>query len=174
MPRRAPARRVIDQRSSENVKRGLLQSPEQPTLEALAARIRYEAYAKHKQEPRAFGLEPLGDVSEDASFCDAHAGWRPEDMRRLPALMRRGVQAGLVSDQWRLGDPALIWSVDDDGWIYEARLTLATQALYHGYPMLPPDAMAPKVIARYAAWVYDTQRAELNISIHRAQERYSR
>ena len=141
-------------------------------LAVLAGRVRYAPYAKRKLAPRAFGLEPTAGIPEDTSFCDGHAGWQPADGARLPDLMSRGVRAGLVSDQWRLGDPALLWSVDDDGWIFEARLTVAGQALYHGYPMLPRDAMAPKVIARYAEWVYATQR-ELVPSVERAQDRYA-
>ena len=87
--------------------------------------------------------------------------------------MARGVEAGLVSAQLRDDDPALIWTVDDNDWVYEARLTTAGQALYHGYPLLPRDAFARKIIARYLDWVYGQRNLTLANSARLAQDRYA-
>ena len=39
----------------------------------------------------------------------------PKDMSRIPKLVARGITARLVGTN--------LWTVDDTGWIYEARLT---------------------------------------------------
>ncbi len=175
MPRQRPTPRVVIERSSDNPKRALragkLSAAER---KALGRRVRYEGYAKHKWEPRRFGLEPIPEPSEDRTFCDAHAKFRPTDMRRVVALLRRGVQASLVSDKDRQGDPAMIWTIADDGWIFEARLTLAGQALYHAYPLLPGDAFAHKVIEAFADYVYAGAGSAHHAALANAQERYAR
>ena len=142
------------QRSSENEKRRLREpTPNAQVLLALVARARFEGWGKHKRQPRAFGLDPAPSDTDD-TFCDGHAGFSPSDMPRVPRLLERGIIAGLIGHNDAKGDPTLIWTVDDSGWIYEARITTPTQAVYHGYPLLPVDAFARKVIARYTQWVY--------------------
>ena len=69
MPRRRPDSRLVAHRSSDNVKRALEPAPNPATLTALAERVCYEPYAKHKLAPRAFGLEPMAGISEDTSYC---------------------------------------------------------------------------------------------------------
>jgi hypothetical protein len=39
--------------------------------------------------------------------------------------------------------------------VYEARLTSKARAIYHGYPLLPGDPVANKVISRFRDWAYD-------------------
>lgn len=162
------------ERSSDNPGREMAEpTPSRRVLQRLAARARYEGHPKHKLEPRAFGLEPMRSVSEDATYCDGHAGFTPADMSRVPRLLARGVRAGLVGARLRDGDPALLWTVDDDGWIYEARLTVAGQAIYHAFPILTRDAVARRVIARYLAYVYESGDAELAASAANVQDRYA-
>lgn len=144
-------------------------------LDALSGRAQYEPYAKHKRHPRAFGLEPISEISDDPTYCDEHAGFTPDDMARIPGLMCRGIAAGLTSKAESGGNPRLLWSIDDNGWVYEARLTNEGQALYHGYPLLPGDPVANKVISRYRDWAYgrDDIQAATKIA-DAAQERYGR
>ena len=151
-----PPRRSNADRRSTNVKRRL-QEPAlgEAALSELAQIIQYEPYAKHKRQPRAFGLDPIPGVSEDATFCDEHAGFTPADMERIPWLLERGVMAGLTSDSMASGVPRLVWTVDDNGWVYEARLTNVGGALYHGYPLLPGDVVATQVLGRFTRWAYD-------------------
>lgn len=175
MTRRRPEHRLVEARTSDNPKRKLREPG--PSLEeaaALAARVRYEGYAKHKLYPRAFGLEPISGVSDDPTFCDGHAGFEPGDMPLARDLLSRGVRSGLISQSDRQGDPALIWTIDDRGWIFEARLTTAGQALYHGYPVLPGDAIASKVVERFADWVYGGQGADHADALANAQDRYAK
>jgi hypothetical protein len=71
----------------------------------------------------------------------------------------------------------MLWTIDDNGWIYELRQTNAGQASYHGYPMAPTNALGRKVIARFESWFYSLPRAQrdpiLLAALRDAQDRYS-
>ena len=137
MARRKPDPRLVVARSSDNDKRRLrMPLPPDDWLLAPADRATFEGYSKHKLHPQAFGLPPFTGHREDATYCDGHAHFAPADMQRLPALLRRGIIAGLVGHNDAQGDPTLIWMVYDNGWIYEGRLTIPGRVLYHGYPVL--------------------------------------
>ena len=56
--------------------------------------------------------------------------------------------AGLIGHTKRI-----IWTVGDDGWIFEARETNRDTAEFHGYPVLPTEAIARVVFNRFSAWV---------------------
>lgn len=181
---RRPPERTNAQRRSTNVKRRL-RAPalDDDALSDLAARAVYEPYAKHKRNPRAFGLDPIPGVSDDPTYCDEHAGFTPHDMQRIPVLLARGILTGLTSAAQDGDVPRLLWTIDDTGWVYEARLTNGGLALYHGYPLLPGDPVASKVISRFRDWAYDHDDGMvtqiLNMTRHsaiaiadRAQERY--
>lgn len=167
-----PRRRIAELRSSDNVKRQLrTPAPSLEELDALARRASFEGSGKHKFEPRAFKLEPVKPDADD-TFCDAHASFTPADMARIPGLLERGIGAGLIGHRDVKGDPAILWTVDDNGWIYEARITTPTQAIYHGYPLLEGDAFARKVISRYADYVYANPQLALQRSLDNALDLY--
>lgn len=171
MPRimiaRRPPTRTNANRHGTNVKRQLRTPPlDDAALAALMARASYEAYAKHKRNPRAFGLNPIPGISIDPTYCDEHAGFTPEDVSRISALLSRGILTGLTSEPGGSGVPRLLWTVDDNGWVYEARLTNEGQALYHGYPLLPGDPVANKVISRFRDWAYDRDEAVIMLMLH--------
>lgn len=169
---RKPKRRLIVERSSNNDKRRLREpAPTTEAREALRARARFAGSGKHKLEPRAFGLSPA-PADEDDTFCDGHAGFRPEDMARVGELLRRGLSAGLIGHNEKQGDPTLIWTVDNNGWIYEGRITTPSQALYHAYPLLPSDAFAKIVIARYTEWACAQSDTEPRTALQNVLERY--
>jgi hypothetical protein len=159
-------------RSSNNDKRRLCEPvPPEAWLADLAERASFEAYSKHKLWPRPFGLQPFTGEREDATFCDGHAQFGPDDTQLAPDLLRRGILAGLVGHNCSQGDPTLLWTVDNNGWIYEMRLTVPSRAIYHGYPVLQTEAIARMVIARYIAHVFDRAMA-LHASAQRLQARY--
>jgi len=171
-PRR-PKRRLVVERSSDNDKRRLREpAPTDEAREALAARIRFAGSGKHKLEPRAFGLEPAPS-DEDDTYCDGHADFRPEDMARTGRLLQRGLLAGLIGHNDKQGDRTLIWTIDDNGWIYEGRITIPSQGLYHAYPLLTSDAFAKIVIARYAEWAYNQSDPRSLTALQDALDRYS-
>lgn len=154
---RRPQRRTLAPRRSDNDKRELAAHPlRQADLARLADRASYEPYAKHKLHPRAFGLDPVPTISEDPTYCDGHAQFEPSDMARIPLLLRRGIFAGLIGQQGAPDDPRTLWTIDATGWIFEGRITHPGRAAYHGYPLLPGDAMATKVISRFEQWVCGT------------------
>jgi hypothetical protein len=172
MSRRKPPRRIAVERHSDNDKRRLREPPpDKDFRRSLAARVRFEGWGKHKLSPRAFGLEPAPS-GEDDTYCDGHAGFSPRDLARIPALLQRGIWAGLIGHNDNQGDPTLIWTVDDNGWVYEGRITVPSQARYHGYPILPSDAFGKIVIARYTGWVYDQGDDDLVGTLQNALERY--
>jgi hypothetical protein len=160
-----PAPRLVVERASDNQKRELrTPAPNAADRATLAARLAYAGSAKHKLKPRAFGLDPAPRDADD-TLCDGHAGFTPEDMPRALDVLKRGVLAGLIGHNDKQGDPTILWAIDDNGWIYEARITTPTQGIYHAYPLLPADAFAKKVIARYRGWAYYLNRVDL-IQIH--------
>jgi hypothetical protein len=171
--RRKPASRVATQRASENDPRHLLEPlPSEAARRLLAGRVRLVPYAKHKKNPDAFGLKPYEGEHEDPSYCDEHAGFKFEDMARAPQLLKRGILAGLWGDKRKKGDPSLLWSVDDNGWIYEAAATNPGYGWYHAYPVLETEAVARRVLARYVEYVSDQEDPVLQQSLILANGRY--
>jgi hypothetical protein len=122
----------------------LAEVPTQAMLLERFAHIRYAGSRKHKRQPHLFGLATFNGQRGDATLCDEHAGWRPQDMSREPILLARARAAALIG--------TLIWTVDDTGWIYELQETNAAQYEYHGYPLLPSDVFAEKIHRRFAGW----------------------
>lgn len=99
-------------------------------------------------------------------------GFGPTDMVRAPMLLQRGIDAGLFGKKNKKGDPGLLWSVDDNGWIYEAQITNPGHAVYHAYPVLPNEAIARKVLLRYTDYVILQNNPLLNASLFLARGRY--
>ena len=61
---------------------------------------------------------------------------------------RAGRRAGLIGHTGRI-----VWTVVDDGWIFEARETNRDTAEFHGYPVLATEAIARAVFNRFSDWV---------------------
>lgn len=151
--RRPPEPRDLPPRSSENDKRALsLLWPTQQAIDALWADATYEGYGKHKRTPEIWGLNRFQGYAPDRTFCE-DAGFTLADRGRILSLLQRGIAAGLFSEQERQGVPAKLWTIDDNGWIYEFAITNATVPLYHAYPVRRTDAMARKVIDRFELYV---------------------
>ena len=137
------------QRSRNNAKRRLIATL--PTVESrmdLSARVTYGCYSKHKFNPTAYKLSPYAGQDEERTYCDEHAHFGKDNLKRIPALLVRGVMLGLWSDQINGDAPSLLWTIDESGWIFELRITNPGQAQYHGYPILPGDAFARHVSVR--------------------------
>jgi len=114
----------------------------------LVGRCHYGPYAKHKYNPGAYRLKPYEGGDEERTYCDEHAKFGKADFARIPDLLERGIMLGLWGEHSLGEDPAMLWTIDDNGWIYELRITNAVQAEYHGYPVLEGDAFAQQVITR--------------------------
>lgn len=147
--KKPPERTDIPPRNQDNNKRRLEKDVSSKAIAELDAKAFYRGSSKHKRNPSIFSLEPfLGDRG-DSTLCDEHANFQPADMAKIPELIHRGVQARLV------GKNALLWTVADNGWIFEGRLTNVVTTEYHGYPVRPTEAIAEKVYRRYSAWAFD-------------------
>ena len=170
---RQPPSRKQRERSAPNDPRRLSEKPP-PIAEraALACRATFAPYAKHKRNPSAYRLKPYQGQDEDRTYCDEHARFFPADMPRAPMLLMRGINAGLFGKKRKKGDPGLLWSVDDNGWIYEAQITNPGYAVYHAYPVLPNEAIARKVLVRYTDFVNQQNDPQLTASLTAARRRY--
>jgi hypothetical protein len=112
----------------------------------------YVGAPKHKGDPRRFGLPPYRSPRGDETLCDTHAGFEPTDLADVKRLMARGIAAGLIGHVERQGVPTILWTVGDNGWIFEARVTNVAGPEYHGYPVRPLEAIGTLVFERFADW----------------------
>ena len=142
--KKPPARREVPPRSSNNTKRRLYDIMGNSELAALFGGMRYEGSSKHKRHPHLFGLAPFQGDRGDRTLCDTHAGFGPDDSARIASLLARAQAASLVGN--------FIWTIDDNGWIYELAVTNIAQKQYHGYPLRPGEAIAQQVFSRFDAW----------------------
>lgn len=134
----------IPPRSNSNQKRKLHDIKPAAELAALFDGLAYEGSSKHKQNPHLFGLEPFCGDRGDRTLCDAHAKFGLSDRSRIPTLLDRARNASLVGN--------FVWTIDDNGWIYELAVTNREQKQYHGYPLRPNEAIAEKVFIRFRDW----------------------
>ena len=145
---RKPSKRPgLPPRRSENTKRRLLKAPSKVLITKMSNSVTYKGSSKHKRHPHRYGLPQFSGQRGDATLCDDHASFSPAQMFRIPAMIHRGLRAGLIGHQNRI-----IWAVADDGWIFEGRLTNVGTNEYHGYPVRPSEAIAELVYKRFSAW----------------------
>ena len=109
--------------------------------------VHYQGSPKHKRHPRLFGLPPFNGSRGDATLCN-EADFEPDQVAQVPALIQRGIRAGLIGHTQRI-----IWTVADDGQIFEARETNRATSEFHGYPVLQTEAIARIVFNRFSEWV---------------------
>lgn len=134
-------------RLSDNDKRRLDPAPDVVLIARLCAGARYRGSPKHKAAPAAFGLPIWTRPHGDATLCDAHAGFTADQADSIPRILKRGIAAGLLGQGGRI-----LWTIGDDGWIFEGRVTNEARQEYHAYPVRPSEAIARPVYERYAAW----------------------
>ena len=144
--KRPTTRRDRHLRRPGNPRRGLLQKPESKLIEQLMKTVCYKGSWKHKMQPLEFGVSISHGSRGDATLCDEHAGFDKAKVSSIPRLIKRGLRAGLV------GRGNLIWTVGDDGWIFEGRPTNVETSEYHGYPVLGWEPIARPVYVRYSEW----------------------
>lgn len=114
--------------------------------EALTARLTYVGSALHKTKPGDYGFQPPVNPRPWKSVCD---GLRVVLLTEARDLFRRGIRLGMFSDFYD-GDgvPKYVWSVDDAGEAYEAKISPGTQA-YKGYRLEEEDAMRDVVLKEW-------------------------
>lgn len=95
--------------------------------EQLLARVKYVGSALHKKRPADYGFRPLTNPRPHKSLCD---DLRPLTAREATALFIAGVRKGMVSISCVDELPKYVWTVDDQGEVYEAKWE---RDGYHGY-----------------------------------------
>ena len=170
--KKPPARRAIA-RTAENDPRDLMTpKPTQKACIDLAAKARFAPYSKHKKDPTIYKMTAYHGPDEDITYCDGDADFLLADMARAPNLLKRGILAGLWGDKSKKGDPSRLWTIDDNGWIYEAQITNPGYGGYHAYPVLRNEAIARKVLARYRDHVETVKCPVEEAALAKALERY--
>jgi hypothetical protein len=66
--------------------------------------------------------------------------------------LARGIAAGLIGKVEIQGVPTMLWTISDQGWIFEARITNVGLADYHGYPVRPSESIAEQVYNQFKDW----------------------
>lgn len=128
-----PKRRIID-----------VGSIAKDALEALSARLNYVGSANHKRYPGNYGFQPPSNPRAWKSVCDVR---RPLLKAEAEALLSAGVCKGMISAPDSDGIPKYVWSVDEHGVPYEAKIG---NGGYHGYPLYPDDDMSEIVSREWA------------------------
>jgi hypothetical protein len=145
--KRPSKRPDLPARQSDNDRRRLIGVDEMVDTDKLLSSVHYEGSAKHKRHPHLYRLPPYTGERGDATLCDSDGQFLPKDMPAIPGLLRRGIRARLIGVSQRI-----LWTVADNGWIFECRLTNISQGEYHGYPVRPSEAIALPVYQRFAEW----------------------
>ena len=141
------ARRSVQTRSRFNLKRRMQECPDPAVLNRLAGSVRYRGSPLHKRDPGDFGLEPPAQPRDDKTLCDG-VGIHARDVAQ--ALLRAGVERGLISVQTRGRFPQNIWALTETGYPLEAQLENQEQGTCHGYPMPTTDPFRDLVISRWS------------------------
>ncbi len=66
---------------------------------------------------------------------------RPIDLNEAQQLVNSGIDYGLFSEPQQDGYPKFIWSVSDQGEVFEAKTDTHGTGEYHGYPLEDEDEM---------------------------------
>ena len=135
-------------------------------VRSMSDTARYSGSSKHKLRPRPYDLPPFNGDRGDATLCD-EAGFDPTRMAGIPALVRRGIRAGLIGHTGRI-----VRTVADDGWIFEARETNRDTAEFHGYPVLATEAVARAVFDRFSGWAAEHGTREDRFAGESCRHRY--
>jgi hypothetical protein len=89
----------------------------------LAGRLAYVGSPHHKTKPGDYGFQPPVNPRPWKSICD---GLRIILLPEARELFRRGILMGMFSDFESEGVPKYVWSVDESGEVYEAKVSPGT------------------------------------------------
>lgn len=67
-------------------------------------------------------------------------------MLQAKRLFGAGINAAMTSKLLPHRFPKFVWSVDEDGTVYEAKTDIKNPGAYHGYPLEPEDAFRQTVL----------------------------
>lgn len=119
----------MNQRQSNNPKRRIA-PPDLLSIEEkeLLLRVsRYVGSALHKSKPANYGFHPPINPRPHKSLCDDK---RSIPLQEAQRLFESGIRKGMVSTHREGNLPKYVWSVDEQGEAYEAKLG---NEGFHGY-----------------------------------------
>jgi hypothetical protein len=116
---------------------------DEPGRAELAMRLSYIGSALHKTKPGDYGFQPPVNPRATKSTCD---GGRTVLRAEAQALFRHGIMKGMFSDFLDNSQPKFVWSVDEMGEAYEAKIDSAG---YHGYRLEEEDNMRYVVLREW-------------------------
>lgn len=136
---------VNKKRQGNNPKRRI-SSPGRLTADErrqLAGAVRYVGSASHKLHPAAYGF-PRSEPRPQKSLCDMV---RPILLPEAVKLVADGIERGMFSEPQSDGFPKFIWSVSEQGEVFEAKTDRHGTGEYHGYPLEDEDSMRDHVLS---------------------------
>ncbi len=112
----------------------------------LSGRVKYGGNPEHKKNPGDFGLTPPSRPRAAKSLCDIVEIFSHES---AIAYLKKGIEAGMISERTNNGWPQNIWAVTDKREPLEAQLENSHTGVYHGYPMPPSDPLSALIIKEW-------------------------
>jgi hypothetical protein len=112
-------------------------------LRALGEALVYSGSAHHKRHPGNYGFRPPVNPRPWKSMCDS---LREIDLEEAIELFRKGIRAGMISECGADEKPKYVWSVDDHGEAFEAKLGIDG---YHGYCLEDEDNMRAFILREW-------------------------
>jgi hypothetical protein len=106
----------------------------------LCTRLIYTGSGIHKRHPADYGFQPPCNPRPWKSLCDDLRTVRKAEAREL---FRQGILKGMVSQLSSDGVPKYVWSVAEDGEVFEAKID---RDGYHGYRLGDDDDMRNLVL----------------------------
>lgn len=117
--------------------------------ETLAARITYTGSAHHKRRPGDYGFQPPVNPRPNKDVCDAK-GKRQVLLTEAQSFFAAGLRKGMVSAPGTNGLPKYVWSVDENGDVFEAKARPERETEYHGYRLgADEDTMRRYILAEW-------------------------
>lgn len=111
----------------------------------LSESARYVGSGHHKRNPADYGFERT-NPRPTKSICDM-TGLVP--LALAQSLMLAGIRKKMVSAILDDGFPKFIWSVTDNGQVYESKTHHNTPGQYHGYPLEKDDDMHDYIMSEW-------------------------
>lgn len=126
-------------RSGNNPKRRVIAheavTPE--CVDSLKRGVHYIGSGHHKRNPADYGFD-RANPRPTKSLCDAN---RVIAQAEAQKLIMDGISRRMFSSPLEDGWPKYIWSVSDNGEVFEAKTHPNTPGQYHGYPLADEDDM---------------------------------
>lgn len=113
--------------------------------DTIKGRVTYGGSAIHKLHPGNYGFEPPQNPRPSKSPCDLK---RTVLLEEAETLLSDGIDRGMFSRPTESGLPKYIWSVDEDGEVYEAKAKSDQETVYHGYRLAEDERDMRKLILR--------------------------